>query len=98
MHKISVPLYKAYFVKAKKYFYNSGCFCLFSGIFAQFIIILQISYLQLTNDIKICGRAVWRHNLDILYIKAGLASNITDTMKWLVVLSALVAFSECLLR
>lgn len=38
----------------------------------QFITILHFSYLELMHDIKLWGRAFWRHNLDMLYIRAGL--------------------------
>lgn len=37
----------------------------------QSIITLQICYLELILAIEICGRAAWRHNLDMLYIRAG---------------------------
>lgn len=69
---------------------------------SPFVVILQISYRPLMNDKKICGRAIWRPNLYMLHIRAGLcdwnSSNVNDMMKWLIVLSALVAFTESLSR
>lgn len=69
---------------------------------SPFVVILQISYRPLMIDMKIRGRAIWRHNLDMLHIRAGLcdwnSSNVNDMMKWLIVLLALVAFAECLNR
>lgn len=52
----------------------------------QFITILCSSYLQLIHDINLCGRALWRHNLDTLYIRAGLCdgkfTRLSPTAKW----------------
>lgn len=39
---------------------------------SRIIAISHTSYLQLIHDMKLCGRTFWRHNLDMLYIRAEL--------------------------